>query len=88
MSSSKQHLANYSCCPLNTCLINLSTYASIPLPEALLAVTYRPAKMLGGTLSRTKGQLKEGFDADLVVLGWDGSIRSTWIMGKEVYHHS
>jgi N-acetylglucosamine-6-phosphate deacetylase len=41
--------------------------------------------MLGGELAKTKGQLKEGFDADLVILGWDGSVRSTWIMGEEVY---
>jgi N-acetylglucosamine-6-phosphate deacetylase len=74
-----------SCCPINTCLFNLSNFASISLPEALLAATYRPAQMLGGPLLRTKGQLKEGYDADLVVLGWDGTVKSTWIMGQEVY---
>lgn len=41
--------------------------------------------MLGGELAQTKGQLKEGFDADMVVLGWDGNVRSTWIMGQEIY---
>lgn len=41
--------------------------------------------MLGGPIARRKGQLKEGFDADLVVLGWDGTVVSTWIMGEEVY---
>jgi N-acetylglucosamine-6-phosphate deacetylase len=41
--------------------------------------------MLGGDIARRKGQLKEGYDADLVVLKWDGTVVSTWIMGEEVY---
>ena len=75
----------YRCCPLNTCLYNLSTFASIPLPEALLAATLRPAQMLGGAIAASKGQLKEGFDADLCILGWDGSVKSTWVGGVEVW---
>ena len=74
-----------SCCPLNECLQNLSTYASIPLPEAILTATMRPAQMLGPTIADHKGKLEEGFDADLCILGWDGSVKSTWIMGHEVW---
>jgi N-acetylglucosamine-6-phosphate deacetylase len=74
-----------SCCPLNECLRNLSNYASIPLPEAILTTTLRPAQMLGPSISQHKGKLEEGFDADLCVLGWDGSVKSTWIMGQEVW---
>ena len=51
-----------------------------------MAATYRPAQMLGGDIAQRKGQLKEGFDADLVILGWDGVVQSTWIMGEEVYN--
>jgi len=74
-----------SCCPLNECLQNLSTYASIPLPEAILTATLRPAQMLGPSIADHKGKLVEGFDADLCILGWDGSVKSTWIMGQEVW---
>ena len=83
--STKEDMTDVRCCPLNTCLFNLSTFASIPLPEALLAATLRPAQMLGGRVAATKGQLKEGFDADLCVLGWDGSVKSTWVGGEEVW---
>lgn len=74
-----------SCCPLNECIHNLSTYASIPLPEAILTATLRPAQMLGPSIADHKGKLQVGFDADLCVLGWDGSVKSTWIMGREVW---
>lgn len=74
-----------SCCPLNECIHNLSTYASIPLPEAILTATLRPAQMLGPAIADHKGKLEVGFDADLCVLGWDGSVKSTWVMGREVW---
>lgn len=74
-----------SCCPLNECIQNLSTYASIPLPEAILTATLRPAQMLGPGIAEHKGKLEVGYDADLCVFGWDGSVKSTWIMGNEVW---
>ncbi|ORY34266.1 N-acetylglucosamine-6-phosphate deacetylase, putative [Naematelia encephala] len=68
--------------PLPTCIQNLMHFTSIPLPEALLTCTLHPAELLnlGG-----KGQLKEGFEADLCVLDWEGRVRSTWVAGKEVW---
>jgi N-acetylglucosamine-6-phosphate deacetylase len=41
--------------------------------------------MLGPSIADHKGKLVEGFDADLCILGWDGSVKSTWIMGQEVW---
>lgn len=41
--------------------------------------------MLGGEISRRKGALEVGMDADLVVLDAQGNVRSTWILGEEVY---
>lgn len=74
-----------SAIPLYQCVDNLSKWASISIPQALVCATYHPAQMLGGEIAATKGQLKEGFDADLCVFGWDGKVKSTWVMGKEAF---
>ena len=52
---------------------------------AIKAATYNVAQMLGGQEAQTKGSLEVGKHADLVVLDRDGHVRSTWIMGKEVW---
>ncbi|KAK4689142.1 N-acetylglucosamine-6-phosphate deacetylase, partial [Tremellales sp. Uapishka_1] len=67
------------------CVKNLSTFAGIPLPEALLCATSHPAIMLGGDVARTKGKLEVGMDADLAVFTWDGKVVSTWVAGLEVF---
>lgn len=74
-----------SCCPLNEQIANLASFASIPLPEALLASTSRPAALLAGQVGARKGQLREGFDADLCIMGWDGKVWGTWVAGQEVF---
>lgn len=48
------------------CVSNFLNWTGATVPEALKAVTETPAKMLG--LQDLKGTLKEGADADLVVL--------------------
>lgn len=48
------------------CVTNFLNWTGASVPEALKAVTETPAKMLG--LQNVKGTLKEGSDADLVVL--------------------
>jgi len=48
------------------CVSNFLHWTGASVPEALKAVTETPAKMLG--LQNVKGTLKEGADADLVVL--------------------
>ena len=40
---------------------------------------FKPAKVLG--LENTKGQIKEGFDADLVLLDKNMNVNKTWIKG-------
>jgi len=74
-----------SCAPLPLCLRNLCKFTGATLPKALLTATLQPALLLGGTVARRKGQLKEGFDADLCILDWKGNVLSTWIMGKEAW---
>lgn len=74
-----------SCAPLSLCLRNLCKFAGVSLPKALLSATLHPALMMGGEVARRKGQLKEGFDADLCVLDWEGNVLSTWIMGVEAW---
>jgi N-acetylglucosamine-6-phosphate deacetylase len=48
------------------CVTNFMNWTAASVPEALKTVTETPAKMLG--LEDIKGTLKEGADADLVVL--------------------
>jgi N-acetylglucosamine-6-phosphate deacetylase len=48
------------------CVTNFLNWTGATVPEALKAVTETPAKMLG--MEDVKGTLKEGADADLVVL--------------------
>lgn len=74
-----------SAIPFFECVRNLSKWAAITLPEALVCATHHPAQMLGGEIAERKGRLEVGCDADLVVLDWEGNVRSTWIMGKEVW---
>ncbi|WWD17688.1 N-acetylglucosamine-6-phosphate deacetylase [Kwoniella shandongensis] len=74
-----------SAAPLAPQVHNLSKFANIPIPEALLGATLRPAQLLGGEIARRKGQLTEGYDADLCVMDWQGKVLSTWVGGKEVW---
>ncbi|KAL7419287.1 N-acetyl-glucosamine-6-phosphate deacetylase [Cryptotrichosporon argae] len=74
-----------SAIPFHQCVANLASYASITLPEALVCATANPAHMLGPAVAARKGRLEPGFDADLVVLDWQGRVVSTWVMGDEVY---
>jgi len=77
-----------SCAPLSHCVRNLCAFTGTSLPKALLTATLNPALALGGEVAKTKGQLKEGFHADLCVSDWEGNVKSTWIMGREVWRDS
>lgn len=74
-----------SAIPFAECVQNLSKWAGITLPQALVCATAHPAAMLGPHVAEHKGRLEEGFDADMCVFDWDGRVRSTWVMGKEVF---
>jgi N-acetylglucosamine-6-phosphate deacetylase len=56
--------------------------AGVPLPEAVAMATANPARSLGLT---TKGRLKPGADADLVILSRDLEVRRTLIAGERVF---
>lgn len=74
------------------CVTNFLNWTGASVPEALKAVTGTPAKMLG--LQDVKGTLKEGADADLVVLDLqDGGVGTekklvvdqVWKFGVKVF---
>lgn len=74
-----------SCSPMPYCIRNLCSFTGTPLPKALLTATLHPALLLGGEIAKRKGQLKEGMDADLCIMDWEGNVKSTWVMGNEVW---
>lgn len=65
---------------LEQALKNAVKWLNIDLVEASKLVSYHPAKVLG--LENKKGLLKEGYDADFVVLNNELDIMQTWINGK------
>lgn len=73
------------------CVTNFLNWTHASVPEALKAVTETPAKMLG--LQDVKGTLKEGADADLVVLDLQGGVGEdkklvvdqVWKFGAKVF---
>lgn len=70
--------------PISDCVTNLARYASIPLHQAALCASGNAAKMLG--LHESKGFLKPGADADLVVLDRvSGQVKQTWVGGRLVW---
>ena len=60
-----------------TC-VNKAVEFGIPFEDAVKMATETPATMIGVN----KGQLKEGFDADFVVLNDDRTIHGTYIAGN------
>jgi N-acetylglucosamine-6-phosphate deacetylase len=72
------------------CVTNFLNWTGASVPEALKAVTETPARMLG--VQDTKGTLKEGADADLVVLDLQGEgeekklvVDEVWKFGVKVF---
>lgn len=66
---------------LNKALSNMTTYTSMSLIEAVNAVTKVPAQKLGVN----KGELKAGYDADIVIFDENFSIMSTIVGGEVKY---
>jgi len=66
---------------LNEALKNMTGVGAMTLVEAVTAVTKIPAENLG----LNKGQLKKGYDADIVIFDKDFSIISTIIAGEVKY---
>lgn len=77
------------------CVTNFLNWTGASVPEAVKAVTETPAKMLG--LQDVKGTLKEGADADLVVLSLQEGpvggekklvVDQVWKFGSKVFDGS
>lgn len=74
------------------CVTNFMNWTGANVPEALKAVTETPARMLG--LQDVKGSLREGADADLVVLDLQEGkeegekklvVEQVWKFGEKVF---
>ncbi len=68
---------------LNELLARLIRFTHCPLSTAIRTVTENPARVLG--LGHKKGRLAPGYDADLVILEKDLSVRATMVAGRIVY---
>jgi len=67
---------------MNHAVKNMMKFAETTLVDAVYMASTTPAKNLGLT---TKGSIKEGFDADLVVLDEDLEVVMTIVNGKVLY---
>jgi N-acetylglucosamine-6-phosphate deacetylase len=66
---------------MNEALENMTKYTSMTFIDVVHAVTKIPAQKLG----IQKGELKHGYDADIVIFDDNFSIMSTYIKGKGKY---
>ncbi len=66
---------------MNEALSNMRTYTSMNFVEIVNSVTKIPARKLGVT----KGELREGYDADIVIFDEKFSIISTIVSGEVKY---
>ncbi|RKY02550.1 MAG: N-acetylglucosamine-6-phosphate deacetylase [Spirochaetes bacterium] len=71
---------------MNLALKRLVAYTGQPLPEALRWATINPAKLLG--LDQSKGSIKPGKDADIVVMDENFNVKVTVLKGSIVYRSS
>jgi N-acetylglucosamine-6-phosphate deacetylase len=69
---------------MNDALKHMVAYGGMSLPEAVRSVTLLPAKKL----RLSKGSLKQGYDADIVMFDEDFSIISTIVAGEVRYQRS
>jgi len=58
---------------------NMVAMAGVTLQEAVRMASYNPARLLG--VEQRKGWLREGADADLVLLNPDGSVAGAMVRG-------
>jgi N-acetylglucosamine-6-phosphate deacetylase len=66
---------------MNDALLNMRTHTSMSLVEIVNSVTKIPARKLG----ISKGELREGYDADIVIFDENFSIISTIVSGEVKY---
>ena len=61
---------------------NMIKMADVPLTDAIKMATATPARIIG---AKAKGELKVGYDADVVIFDGDINIKRTIIGGKTVF---
>ncbi len=64
---------------------NMRKYCNCTLEDLVQMACVNPAVIAG--VENTKGTLETGKDADFILLDDDLQLISTFVMGKEVYHH-
>ena len=69
---------------MHEALYNMVAHTGMTLPEAVWSVTEAPARKFG----LSKGVLKEGYDADLVIFDEDFSMIATIVAGNIKYQRS
>ena len=62
---------------------NAVSLVGLPLPQAVAMASANPARVLG--LDWRKGQIKPGYDADLLLLDETLRVTDTWIAGRHVF---
>lgn len=72
-----------SICTADRLVRTMYKMADISLPETVKMITENPAKLIG--YGDTKGVIREGFDADIVIFDDDINIKMTMIGGNTVY---
>lgn len=68
---------------MNKAVRNAVEMLGCTLPQAIGMATYSPAKVLG--IESRKGLVKQGYDADLVLLNESLEVTKTFVAGREVY---
>lgn len=68
---------------MDRALVNVMKFTGLPLRDALVMLTATPAK--SARVQDRKGQLKAGFDADVVILDEQLNVQRTIVAGETVY---
>lgn len=68
---------------MDLALANAIKFLGLDIPLAVRMASANPAKVLG--LDNVKGQVKEGFDADLIIFNDKFEIKKTFVAGDCVY---
>lgn len=67
---------------LLSCVKNVRDVLGVPLEEALRMASLYPAEAVG---ARSKGRLKPGADADMILLSEDLTLNASYLAGERVY---
>lgn len=67
---------------MDECVRNLVAWSGCSVAEGVRCVSENIAKFMG---EKRRGRLEVGRRADMVVLGEDGRVKSTWVAGKKVW---